>query len=208
MADVTDTVPFKALVTQISAVLLTRGLHVETVAVRGVAARLVESVAARVGLDAEEAVPLVTPEMVADLIVAAADPSAQGAERVHAARPVRVDSRRVVVPVGTLGRLVITAAQTGKYAVLNGHGRVAEQAMDLATELGNAIRIGGEAGEGEVPVGALDELADLAERSATRIEEGEWSICPCGEQHEQDELDAKVAAVWRRDAALARELRG
>ncbi|MEU0214673.1 hypothetical protein ABZ281_05905 [Streptomyces sp. NPDC006265] len=70
MADVMGTVKGKTLVAQTSAVLLTRGLEVEPVAVRNVIAHMVDTVAERVGMDAEEAIHLVTSEAVADAIVA------------------------------------------------------------------------------------------------------------------------------------------
>ncbi|MEU9065118.1 hypothetical protein AB0D13_41455 [Streptomyces sp. NPDC048430] len=65
MADPLKTLPFRSLVAQSSAVLLTHGVEVETASVRGVAAHLVEVMAERTGTDGEEAVHLVTPEAVA-----------------------------------------------------------------------------------------------------------------------------------------------
>lgn len=46
--------------------------------VRNVIAHMVDTVAERVGMDAEEAIHLVTSEAVADAIVAAADQSIEG----------------------------------------------------------------------------------------------------------------------------------
>jgi hypothetical protein len=122
-------------------------------------------------------------------------------------RPVRVDARMVSAAVRVLGRLVMAAAQAGKYASLNGDGRTAAQAMDLATELGAALAADRVGEETEVPVGLLDELAQVVESVAGKIESEGWSICPCGKAHEQDEVDVEVVPVMRTDAGLARQLR-
>jgi hypothetical protein len=79
--------------------------------------------------------------------------------------------------------------------------------MDLVTELGSAT-VSSSGGElVEVPVGVLDELADLVQRVVGRVEAGEWSICPCGEPHEQEDVDRQVVVVMNQDADIARELR-
>ncbi|MFF2410923.1 hypothetical protein [Streptomyces sp. NPDC058092] len=135
MPDIQQSVEFKAIVAQTSAVLLTRGVEVEPGAVRDVVALMVRSVAERMGVDQEEALHLVRPEPVAEAIAAAADPGREGAEHVYAVRPVRVDARTVVLPVGVAGRLVMAAAQAGKYATLNGDGHTASHVLDLATEI-------------------------------------------------------------------------
>lgn len=141
---------------------------------------------------------------MADLIAQAADERLDGAEQVHAVRPVRVDARTVPSDLGTLGRLVMAAAQAGKYASTNHDGRAVAHLMDLATELGAALATD----DGlMVPVGVLDELADHLDRTIARIEKGEWSICPCGEDHDQDDVDAGAARTMRHDAILARDLR-
>jgi hypothetical protein len=93
--DIQQSVDFKAIVAQTSAVLLTRGVEVEPVAVRDVVALMVRSVAERMNMDLEEAVHMVVPETVADAIVAAAE----DAENVHSVRPVRVDARTILLPV-------------------------------------------------------------------------------------------------------------
>ncbi|NJP43260.1 hypothetical protein [Actinacidiphila epipremni] len=204
MPDIQQSVDFKAIVAQTSAVLLTRGVEVEPVAVRDVVALMVRSVAERMNMDAEEALHLVRPEAVAEAITAAADPGREGAEHIYAVRPVRVDASTVAVPVRTLGRLVMAAAQAGKYATLNGDGRTASHALDLATEIGAALTTEGVGDEADLPVGALTELADATEAVALRVENDGWSICPCGEQHGQDEVDAGIPAILRADAALAR----
>ncbi|WNI16218.1 hypothetical protein [Actinacidiphila sp. ITFR-21] len=155
MPDIQQSVDFKAIVAQTSAVLLTRGVEVEPVAVRDVVALMVRSVAERMNMDPEEALHLVRPESVAEAITAAADPGREGSEHVYAVRPVRVDARSVAVPVRTLGRLVMAAAQAGKYATLNGDGRTASHVLDLATEIGAALTAEGVGDEAELPVGVL-----------------------------------------------------
>ena len=204
MTDIHATVAFKSLTAQTSAVLLTRGMEVEPTAVQRVLAHVLTVTAERTGLDEEEALHLVTPEAVADLITQAADERLAGAQDVHAVRPVRVDARTVPAGLSTLGRLVMAAAQAGKYAATNHDGRAAAHLMDLATELGAALATD----DGPmVPVGVLDELADHLDRTAARIDEGEWSICPCGENHDQDDVDTGAARTMRHDATLARNLR-
>ncbi|WP_059010624.1 hypothetical protein [Streptomyces specialis] len=79
---------FAALVAQTTAVLLPRGLEVEPFAVRSATAAAVSRIAARTGLDLDEALVVVSAESVAELIATAADPSPEGAESVHAVRPV------------------------------------------------------------------------------------------------------------------------
>ncbi|NYI07569.1 hypothetical protein [Allostreptomyces psammosilenae] len=121
-------------------------------------------------------------------------------------RPVRVDQRMVPVDGQSLGWLVMTAAQVGKYAYLNGDSRSASHVLDLATELGAALAQADGSPEGSVPVGVLEELADLAEATADHVERDGWSLCDCGEPHGEDNVDAGAAAVMRAHAALARAL--
>lgn len=56
MADPLDVLPFKTLVAQAGAVLLTHGFEVEPVSVEGVATHLAETMARQVGMDLAEAV--------------------------------------------------------------------------------------------------------------------------------------------------------
>jgi hypothetical protein len=151
----------------------------------------------------EETLHMIRPESVAEAIAAAADPGREGAEHVLAVRPVRIDATIVGLPVGVAGRLVMAAARGGKYATLNGDGRTASHALVLATEIGAALVVA-DAGEAELPVGILAELADIAETVALRVERDGWTICPCGEQHDRDEVGAGMPATLRSDAALAR----
>ncbi|MEU9624781.1 hypothetical protein ACIO8F_32975 [Streptomyces sp. NPDC087228] len=207
MADPKDTLAFKTLVTQSSAVLLTHGFEVEAASVRGVAAHLVEVMAQRVGADREEAVHLVTPEAVAEIIRKAAAEDNRGASvGPHAMRPVRIDVRTVSVSVESLGHLVMAASQAGKYASINDDGAAAAHLLDLATEIGAALVKQHADGAAEIAVGVLDELAGLVDAVADRIEDDGWSICPCGEEHDQGRADIGALPVMRRHAAMARGL--
>jgi hypothetical protein len=205
--DPSDTLPFKTLVAQAGAVLLTHGVEVEATSVRGVAAHLVEAMAQRVGMDQEEAVHLVTPEVVAEFIMKAANEDDQGVSSPHAMRPVRIDDRTVSAPVESRGHLVMAASQADKYAGLNDDGAAAAHLLDLATEIGAALVDNHADGAAEVQVGVVDELAVLVDSVADRVEKDGWSICPCGEEHGQDEVDFGTVAVMRSHAALARGLR-
>ncbi|MEV3872261.1 hypothetical protein ACWD6I_12615 [Streptomyces sp. NPDC002454] len=207
MAEFQDAVPFKTLVAQASAVLLTHGIEVETAAVHGVVAHLVGAMAKRVGMDEEEAVHLVTPEVVADVIMTATAERESGAAPPHAVRPVRVDNRLVPVRVESLGHLVMATAQSGKYASLNGDGPAAAHLLDLGTEIGAALVKRYTEGVVEVPVGVLNEVADRVDAVADCIEMARWSVCPCGEDHGQKEADLGALPVMRHHAALARGLR-
>lgn len=207
MADPLDTLPFKTLVAQAGAVLLTRGVEVEPVSVEGVATHLVETMARQVSMDLGEAVHLVTPEAVAEIVMKAAREDDQGVSGPHAVRPVRVDDRVVSAPVESLGHLVMAASQAGKYAGLNDDGAAAAHLLDLATEIGAALVKSHTGGAVAIQVGVLDELAGLVDTVADHVEANGWSICPCGDGHGQAEVDAGTVPVMRQHAALARGLR-
>jgi hypothetical protein len=202
-----DTLPFKTLVAQAGAVLLTHGAEVEPVSVRGVAAYLVETMARKVGMDLAEAVHLVTPEAVAEIIMKAAREDDQGVAGPHAVRPVRIDDRTVSASVESLGHLVMAASQAGKYAGVNDDGAAAAHLLDLATEIGAALVRSHTGGLVDIPVGVLDELAGLVNAVADHVEADGWSVCPCGDDHGQHEVDAGTVPVMRHHAALARGLR-
>ncbi|MGI5259306.1 hypothetical protein [Streptomyces angustmyceticus] len=207
MADPNEIPPLKTLVMQASAVLLTHGVEVEPTSVQGAASHLVETVAKQAGMDQEEAVHLVTPEAVAEAIMKAVTEDDQGVAAPHAVRPARIDARMVSASVESLGHLVMAASQAGKYASLNDDSAVAAHLLDLATEIGAALVKRHADGVAEVPVGALDELAELVDSVADRVEADGWSICPCTEDHGQAEVDAGALPVMRHHAALARGLR-
>lgn len=130
-----------------------------------------------------------------------------GAAAPHAVRPVRIDDRMVRAPVESLGHLVMAASQAGKYASLNDDGAAAAHLLDLATEIGAALVKRHADGAAEIQVGVLDELAELVDTVADRVEADGWSICPCDEDHGQDEVDAGTIRVMRHHSALARGLR-
>ncbi|WP_159012359.1 hypothetical protein [Streptomyces sp. NRRL F-5123] len=98
----------------------------------------------------------------------------------------------------------MAAAQAAKCARLNSDGRSADQALDLVSEVGAALSGAGAGDEPSLPGGVLSELADITETVALRVQRDGLSICPCGEQHEQSEVDAGTPVSLRADAALAR----
>lgn len=75
--DVRQSVDFRAVVAQTSAVLLMRGVEVEPVAVRDVVALMVRSVVERMNMGPEEALHLVRPESVAEAITPLRTPAAK-----------------------------------------------------------------------------------------------------------------------------------
>ncbi|MDH6111382.1 hypothetical protein P3T36_004536 [Kitasatospora sp. MAP12-15] len=207
MADVRNTAEFKALAAQTTAVLLTRGLEVEPVAVHNVLAHMVDVVATGLGIQPRSALRYVEPETVADKIAEAAAHDTAGSESVDGVRPVRVDDRKVSMPRWIPGHQVMALAQAAKYAAVNGDSRSMAHALDLLTEVGAAAVADPDSDRIEIPVGLLDEAAEIIDSVAARIEDAGWSLCPCGEEHEQSALDVKVAGTFRRDADLARKLR-
>lgn len=146
---------------------------------------------------------LVTPEVVADLVVEAAGPDAASA---HSVRPVRVDDRMISVSVEHLGHLVTAAAQAGKYVGTNGGGPAAAHLLDLATEIGAALVHRHSDDAADLPVGVLDELAHLVDAVAACVESGDWSICPCGRDHGQRDTDTGTTSILRHHAALTHGL--
>jgi hypothetical protein len=106
------------------------------------------------------------------------------------------------------GRPAVIAGlgQVVKYAAANGDTEVPGHAADLLTEFGAALLTSHGAATMTVEHGCMIEAADLLEQVASRIAAGEWSNCPCGTDHGQATLDAKVAPAMRKDAAFAREV--
>ncbi|SFC61283.1 hypothetical protein [Streptomyces aidingensis] len=206
--DLRNTVAFKALTAQAGAVLLTRDMQVEPVALQGVVAHLIATIAKRIGMDEEEALHLVTPEAVADTVDRAiAEEGAPGPAPFHAIRPVRHDTGTVPITPREAGRMVMAAAQAAKCAGLNDHtSALATHALDLITELGAALSSAQEDEAIELSAGLLEELASTVESVAARMEAKNWSTCPCGERHDQGELDAGIAASMHTDSAFVRFL--
>jgi len=209
VSDVAGTPAFDSLVLQVDAVLLTRGLAIQEVAVRGVVAHMLEAAALRTGKDLAEALKLLSPEAVADQIAAAADPAVEGAQSVHSVRPVRIDLRTVQVSLSDLGHVLMALSQAAKYAIANGDTRTADHAVDLSTEVGMPMTAMSKSDfEVALPVGVLDETQTLLNKVAQHLEDEEWSSCPCGQVHGQRDLDAKVAPALRADSRRADRLRG
>lgn len=63
-----------------------------------------------------------------------------------------VRSGQISCPDRVLGRLGLTASQTGKYESLNEDGRSVAHAMDMATEIGAAIAADGPSADGDALV--------------------------------------------------------
>ncbi|MFJ8073864.1 hypothetical protein ACIQ7Q_07995 [Streptomyces sp. NPDC096176] len=154
MADLMDVLPFKTLVTQTSAVLLTHGVVVGSTSVQGVEAHLVETMAQQVGMDHEQAAQLVTPEAVAEIIMKAMAEEYQGAAAPHAVRPVRIDNRAVQAPVESLGNLIMAASQAGKYTGLNDDGVAAAHLLTSSPRSGRPREASCRRGSGNPDRGA------------------------------------------------------
>jgi hypothetical protein len=148
----------------------------------------------------------IDPLVIADQRTAA-DLGVEGAHAVHVVRPVRVDDRTWSTPSWITGRPFTALAQAAHFASTNNDKRIVGHALDLITELGSAAVVKLDSDRMEVLVGLLDEVADIVERVATRIETDDWSLCRCGEVEQQRDLDLKVAARLRKDATLVRRLR-
>jgi len=207
VADIRNSQAFKALAAQTEAELLTRGLDVVPVAVHNVLAYTVTMVADRMGIQPRSALRYIEPSAIADQIAAVGDLDTEGAEDVHGIRPVRIDERTVPVPRWVCSRPLMALAQTAKYAANNEDSRIVQHALDLVFELGVAIGDDVDSDTVAIAVGVLDEAAQIIERVADRIETSGWSLCPCGEDHGQVSVDAKVPEALRADAELARRMR-
>ncbi|MGW2563017.1 hypothetical protein ACWCXB_27945 [Streptomyces sp. NPDC001514] len=172
-----------------------------------VLAHNVTMVADRHGIQPRLALRNIEPSAIADQIAKAGDPATQGAEAVHAVRPVRIDERSVTLPRWACSRPLMALTQAIKYASSNGDTRTVQHAADLAFELGLAIGADREDDCVQIPVGVLDESADIIEHVAARIDNRGWSLCPCGEDHGQSQSDDKVPDIRRSDAELVRKMR-
>lgn len=207
MADTRNTKAFKALATQTEAELLTRGLDVVSVAVTNVLAHNVEMVADRLGIQPRSALRYIEPSAVANQIAKASAVDTDAAHTVHSVRPVRVDDRTVFMSRWVCSRPLMALAQVVKYASSNGDSRTVHHATDLIFEIGLAIGADSASDSAGLPIGLLDEAADIIEQVAGHIETDGWSVCPCGEDHGQAEADARVPEVMRGDAELIRKIR-
>ncbi|MDG4859042.1 hypothetical protein P8605_12905 [Streptomyces sp. T-3] len=206
MADIKNTQDFKALLAQVEAELLTRGLDVVPIAVRNVLAHAVHTIAGQAGLQPRSALRYIDPAVIADQIAEAGAESTDGSEGAHGIRPFRLDNRSVPTDRCITGRPLMALAQAAKYATSNGDSRTAQHAIDLICEIGAAIAEL-DSGLAPIPAGVLDETAKILEHVASKIEKDGWSVCPCGEDHGQVRADAAVPGVMRDDAELVRTVR-
>lgn len=193
----------KSLVAQTAAVLLTHGKNVEVPAIGRVVSHLAARLAEGMNMDPAEAVLLLTPEAVADVIIKAAD----GDDRAAAVRPVRVQDVAIAVPPWVSGRLLMVLGQVARWAGANEAARDQHHALGLVTELGGALVESRKTETMEIHVGILDEVIDLAERAAGHIEANEWAPCSCGQDHSAVDAPIAVVTAMRSDADLARRLR-
>ncbi|MFJ9521870.1 hypothetical protein ACIRPK_26900 [Kitasatospora sp. NPDC101801] len=207
MPDIRNSKTFQALATQTEAELLTRGLDVVPVAVTNVLAHNVTMVAQRLGIQPRSALRYIEPAAVADQIATASALGTDGSQTVDGVRPVRLDQRTADLPRWICSRPLMALAQVIKFASSNDDSRTVQHATDLVFEIGLAIGADAASDSAGLPVGVLDEAADLLDQVAGHIEADGWSVCPCGEDHDQGAADAKVVGVMRDDAALIRKLR-
>jgi hypothetical protein len=151
----------------------------------------------------------VTPEAIADAITKATAEEKKRAPTMHSVRPVRIDDGTVHAPIAS--RCSATSSwrhrKPRSTPTSTPGGAEAAHLLDLATEVGAALVKRHTEGAADVEVGVLDELAGLVDKVADRVESGEWSICPCGEDHGQSETDSGTVPIMRYHADLARRLR-
>ncbi|WP_406300976.1 hypothetical protein OG948_59860 (plasmid) [Embleya sp. NBC_00888] len=207
MADIEESTTYKSLVTRIRAALSERGLDAEPVAVRNVLTHAVATLAERLDVGPRAVLLYIEPDVIADQIAAAADPAAEGSDYVHGVRPARPDARSVPTPRHACSRPLMALTQALKYASTNGDSRTVQHAADLAFELGVAVGADPDRDRVDIPVGVLDEAADILDHVADRIESHGWSLCPCGDKHGQARIDAQVLDALRGDADLVRTTR-
>lgn len=191
---------FQDLVTRTGRALEDRGLSVLPTAVAGVIDGLIASAAQRTGLSPDEALSLVVPEQVAELIVLA------GRDERHASiRPLREDTVDALLPSTAIGQLINALSQAAKMAVTNGDKETAVHAADLLSAFGASISGSTTAARVSAQRGVLSEAAQVLDRVAESFETG-WSTCPCGEEHGQRKLDEALPRALRADAEMARQL--
>lgn len=192
---------FQDLVAQTAKALEDRGLSVLPSAVASVIDGLIESAVQRTAISPDEALRLVVPEHVADLIV-----RAQREERHASVRPLREDEARAAIASTAVGQLINALSQAAKMAVTNGDKETAVHATDLLSEFGAGITDTAVAARVGVQRGVLSEAAQILDRVAECFEVGGWSTCPCGEDHGQKNLDQGLPKVFHADADMARQM--
>ena len=170
-------------------------------AVASVIEGLVASAAQRAGISTEEALHLAEPEQIAELIA-----RADGEERHASVRPLREDRAHAEIASVAAGQLINALSQAAKMAVTNGDSETAVHAVDLLSELGSGISSAALPARISTERGVLAEAAQILDRSAEAFEAGDWSTCPCGQPHGQQEVDKDLPKVFRADAELARQM--
>jgi hypothetical protein len=192
---------FQDLVAQTVRALEDRGLSVLPAAVASVIDGLVASAVERTGISQAEALRLVVPEQVAELIVLA------GRDELHASvRPLREDTATAAIPSTAAGQLINGLSQAAKMAVTNGDMEAAVHATDLLSEFGAALTGATTPALISAQRGVLSETAQVLDRVAEAFENSGWSTCPCGEEHGQETLDQGLPRVFRADAEMARQM--
>lgn len=192
---------FQDLVTQTAKILEDRGLSVLPAAVASVIDGLIESAVQQTALPQAEVLRLVVPEQVADLIV-----RVQREERHASVRPLREGTGDATVASTASGQLINALSQAVKMAVTNGDRDTAVHATDLLSEFGVALVNAGKTAAVSVQRGVLSETAQILDRVAEQFQDHHWSVCPCGGDHGQRELDQGLPRVFRADAEMARQL--
>lgn len=193
--------PFQGLVARTMKALESRGLSVVPAAVASVIDGLVNSAAQRAGIPTDEALRLIVPEQVAELIARV------NSEEKHASvRPLREDRAHAEIALIAAGQLINALSQAAKMAVTNGDSETAVHAADLLSEFGSGISAAASTAWVGAERGVLAETALILDRVAEAFEGGSWSTCPRGRDHGQQEADQGLPKVFRADAEMARQL--
>jgi hypothetical protein len=162
---------------------------------------LIASAAERTGSSWAEALRLVEPEQIAELIA-----RADREERHASVRPLREDKSQAAIASIAAGQLINALSQVAKMAVTNGDEETTVHAADLLSEFGAGIATASATGRVDVERWVLSETAQILDRAAEAFETSGWSTCPCGENHGQNELDRGLPRVFRADAEMARQM--
>lgn len=193
--------PLQDLVARTVRVLEDRGLSVLPAAVESVIDGLVASAVQRTGIPKDDALRLVEPEQVAELIA-----RANSEERHTSVRPLREDRACADIASIAVGQLINALSQAAKMAVTNGDSETAVHAADLLSEFGSGISGASQPARVGAERGVLAETAQILDRVAEAFDGGHWSTCPCGRDHGQQSTDQALPKVFRADAEMARQL--
>jgi hypothetical protein len=91
-------------------------------------------------------------------------------------------------------------------AVANGDKQITDHTADLVTEIGAGVTDAASSGNVVIPCGVLSETAQILDQVAEQFHGGIWSTCPCGEDHDQNQLDSLMPTALKADAEMARQL--